>query len=120
MSHIVTVFRVSYCRTLEREDYSLRLDGFDQARRPLHHESSMVELQRAQSGEFFAPNLRVYRPWSRATAAGDAFAVLCMTFDEVTQSDRLLAVHTPVASSVRLTPAPATAISISERGISRR
>jgi copper(I)-binding protein len=56
----------------------------------------------ARACEFFAPNLRVYRPWSRATAAGDAFAVLCMTFDEVTLADRLLAVHTPVAGRVVL------------------
>lgn len=56
----------------------------------------------ARACEFFAPTLRIYRPWSRATAEGDAHAVLCMTFDEVTRSDRLLAVHTPVAERVVL------------------
>jgi copper(I)-binding protein len=57
---------------------------------------------RVRACEFFAPNLRIYRPWSRATAAGDPFALLCMTFDEVTLDDRLLAVHTPVADKVLL------------------
>jgi copper(I)-binding protein len=56
----------------------------------------------ARACEFFAPNLRIYRPWSRATATGDAFAVLCMTFDEVTLADRLLEVRTPVAERVVL------------------
>jgi copper(I)-binding protein len=56
----------------------------------------------ARACEFFAPNLRIYRPWSRATAEGDAFAVLCMTFDEVTLADRLIRVESPVAEGAEM------------------
>ncbi len=56
----------------------------------------------ARACEFFTTNLRIYRPWSRATAEGDAFAVLCMTFDEVTLTDRLIGVATPVAAHAEI------------------
>ena len=59
-------------------------------------------LPAAHACEFFTTHLRVYRPWSRATAEGDAFAVLCMTFDEVTLSDRLIGVESPVASHAEM------------------
>ena len=56
----------------------------------------------ARACEFFTTTLRVFRPWTRATAPGDAFAVLCMGFDQVTSADRLIRVETPVAASAEM------------------
>jgi copper(I)-binding protein len=59
-------------------------------------------LPPARACEFFSTHLRVYRPRSRATVEGDAFAVLCMRFDEVRLADRLIRVETPVASGAEM------------------
>ena len=56
----------------------------------------------AQACEFFSTHLRINEPWSRATVEGATTAVLCMTFDQVTQTDRLIRVETPVASGAEL------------------
>jgi copper(I)-binding protein len=56
----------------------------------------------ARACEYFAPTLRVYHPWTRATGPQATHAVVCMTFDEVTDSDRLVAVETPVAARAEL------------------
>lgn len=56
----------------------------------------------ARACEFFSTNLRVAHPWARATADGDTFAALCMTFDEVTLADRLIKVETPVAAGAEM------------------
>jgi len=52
----------------------------------------------ARACEFWTTGLRILQPWTRATAAGDPFAVVCMKFDLVTARDRLIGVETPVAS----------------------
>ena len=52
--------------------------------------------------EFFSSNLRIYRPWSRASVAGATTAMLSMTFDEVREDDRLVHVETPVAEAAAL------------------
>lgn len=57
---------------------------------------------RARACEYFAPTLRVYHPWTRATGPEATHAVVCMTFDEVTDADRLVAVETPVAARAEL------------------
>ena len=57
---------------------------------------------RVRACEFFAANLRIYLPWTRATAQGDSHAVLCATFDEVTQADRLIGIETPVAAGAEM------------------
>jgi periplasmic copper chaperone A len=49
--------------------------------------------------EFWTPGLRILQPWTRATLEGDAFAVVCMKFDLVTTSDRLIGVDTPIATA---------------------
>jgi hypothetical protein len=46
--------------------------------------------------------LRFTQPWTRATADGAAFAIVCMSFDEVTTTDRLIKVETPVASGAEM------------------
>ena len=56
----------------------------------------------AKACEFFGANLRITHPWSRATAAGVTFADVCMKFDEVTLTDRLVAIETPVAAGAAL------------------
>lgn len=54
-------------------------------------------LPQARACEFFTPTLRVYHPWTRASAEGADEAIVSMKFDEVRQADRLIGVRTPVA-----------------------
>ncbi len=54
----------------------------------------------ARACEYFTRTLRITHPWTRATPAGASFAMLGMRFDEVTQDEELLVVHTPVAEAV--------------------
>ena len=65
-------------------------------------------LQGARAHEILTSTLRVTHPWSRATIEGDAFAVLCMKFDEVAEADRLILVQTPVAQKAELAGAGAS------------
>jgi copper(I)-binding protein len=72
-----------------------------------------LALPPARACEFFSTHLRIYHPWSRATAEGDAFAVLCMRFDEVRSPDRLIRVETPVATGAEMNgPARGRAVDI--------
>lgn len=59
-------------------------------------------LAPAQACEFYAAHLRITHPWTRATAPGASEAVVCMKFDEVARSDRLVRASTPVASGAAL------------------
>ena len=52
--------------------------------------------------EYFSSTLRVLHPWARATAEDATFALLCMSFDEVSVTDRLIGVETPVAAGAEL------------------
>jgi hypothetical protein len=56
----------------------------------------------AQACEFFSSHLRIWHPWTRATRVDADTARLCMRFDEVRKTDRLIGVETPVAAGVRL------------------
>jgi len=56
----------------------------------------------ARACEFFTATLRITHPWTRATAAGDPFAVVCLTFDEVSKTDRLIGVESPVAAGAEM------------------
>ncbi len=51
--------------------------------------------------EFFSSTMRITHPWTRATGP-DPFAVLYMKFDEVTATDRLIGVETPVAEDAEM------------------
>lgn len=62
-------------------------------------------LPSARACEVFTGTLRVYHPWTRATVTGSDTAVLCMQLDEVTQTDRLIGVTTPIASGAELVEA---------------
>src|ERR1700716_3915897 len=56
----------------------------------------------ARACEFFTSTMRITHPWTRATAPDATSAVLCMKFDEVTETDRLIGVETPVAEAAEL------------------
>jgi hypothetical protein len=56
----------------------------------------------APACEFFTGSLRVYHPWTRATRPGEKTAIVCMTFDEVTEPDRLIGVESPVATGAAM------------------
>ena len=56
----------------------------------------------ARACEVMTATLRVLHPWTRATVAGADTALLCMTFDEVHTTDRLVGVRTPIATGARL------------------
>jgi copper(I)-binding protein len=59
-------------------------------------------VPKARACEFYTSTLRITHPWTRATALDATTAVLCMKIDEVTTSDRLIGVETPVASGAEL------------------
>jgi len=56
----------------------------------------------AQACEFFSSRMRIWHPWTRATRVDADTARLCMRFDEVQASDRLIGLETPVAAGARL------------------
>jgi periplasmic copper chaperone A len=56
----------------------------------------------AQACELITKHLRVTHPWTRATAHGATSAVLCMKFDEVTETDILVLVETPIARAAQM------------------
>lgn len=60
-------------------------------------------LPQARACEFFSPHLRIWHPWTRATRVDADTARLCMRFDEVRKTDRLIGIGTPVAAGARLT-----------------
>jgi hypothetical protein len=64
--------------------------------------SLLLLLPPASACEFFAPNLRVLHPWTRATPAEAPFALVNMRLDNVTRSDRLIGVESPVAERAEL------------------
>lgn len=55
----------------------------------------------ARACEFFTSTMRVIHPWTRATGYATS-AVVCMKFDDVTETDRLIGVETPVAAGAEL------------------
>ena len=64
--------------------------------------SAALLVPGARACEFFSAHMRIYSPWARASVQGASTAILCMTFDEVTQTDRLIGVETPVARGAEL------------------
>lgn len=59
-------------------------------------------LTPARACEYHTGTLRVTHPWTRATAHDATVAMLCMRFDEVSLSDRLIGVHTPIATGAEM------------------
>jgi copper(I)-binding protein len=56
-----------------------------------------LALPSARACDFFTTRLRVYRPWARETPLSEGTAHIFMRFDEVSQSDRLIGVESPMA-----------------------
>ena len=56
----------------------------------------------ARACEFFSSRMRIWHPWTRATRVDADTARLCMRFDDVQASDRLIGLETPVATGARL------------------
>jgi copper(I)-binding protein len=56
----------------------------------------------ARACEFYAPNLTIVHPWTRASAANASSAMVCMKFIDVQAADRLIGALTPVAESAQL------------------
>lgn len=52
--------------------------------------------------EVVAANLTIVHPWTRATAQGATSAIVCMSFQDVTQADRLIGVQTPIAAGAEM------------------
>lgn len=63
---------------------------------------AVLVAPRVRACEIIADYLRVVHPWTRSTPPGATEAVLCMTIDEVTMPDRLVAVETPVAEGAAM------------------
>lgn len=52
--------------------------------------------------EFFTGKLTVIHPWTGATEPGQTSVVVSMKFEDVTETDRLIGVRTPVAEGAEL------------------
>lgn len=63
---------------------------------------AMGMLPPARACEFFSSHLRIWHPWTRATRVDADTARLCMRFDQVQKTDRLIRIETPVAAGARL------------------
>ena len=56
----------------------------------------------ARAHEYFTANFTLIHPWTRASAPGATSANICMTFDEVTSSDRLIGASSPLAEGAEM------------------
>ncbi len=56
----------------------------------------------AKACEFFSQNLRIIHPWSRATGEDSTSVAVCMTFDNVMATDRLIGAESPVCTSAEM------------------
>ena len=56
----------------------------------------------ARACEAIAANLTIDHPRTRATAEGATSAIVCMSFQDVTQADHLTGVQTPIASGAEM------------------
>lgn len=57
-----------------------------------------ARARRAAACEFDAQYLRIVHPWTRAALVSDPFAIVCMRFENVSATDRLTGVGSPVAA----------------------
>jgi copper(I)-binding protein len=80
------------------------MNRFISRRRVLHAGLALgvsLIVPAARACEFFTDTMRVIHPWTRATGR-DTSAVVCMKFDDVTETDRLIGIETPVAARAEL------------------
>ena len=63
---------------------------------------ALMAVPALQAHEFFTGKLTVIHPWTSATEPGQTSAVVSMKFEDVTETDRLVGVRTPVAEGAEL------------------
>src|SRR5262245_53362972 len=78
----------------------------------LHHRRAVLRvglalcaslvIRPARACEYFTGTLRFTHPWTRASVPDATSAAVCMKFDEVSETDRLIGVETPVAAGAYL------------------
>lgn len=56
----------------------------------------------ARACEFLTSNFKIVHPWSRATREDATSVAVCMKFDEVSQTDRLIGAESPVCTSAEI------------------
>ncbi|MEI7465337.1 MAG: copper chaperone PCu(A)C [Burkholderiales bacterium] len=56
----------------------------------------------ARACEFITSNFKVIHPWSRATREDATSVAVCMTFDNVTQTDRLIGAESMVCTGAEI------------------
>ena len=59
-------------------------------------------LPSAKACEFYSDNLTIIHPWTRASTQGATSAIVCMSFKDVVQSDRLVGATTSLAEGAEL------------------
>ena len=74
---------------------------------------SALWLPGAGAHEYFTTHFTLIHPWTRASKPGATTAMICMTFDEVNEADRLVGAETPLADGAETGGKPAgTAVDI--------
>lgn len=90
---------------------AMKTSGLKNMRRNIHRRTALragvalfasLVIPPARACEYFTGTLRITHPWTRATSPDATSALLCMKFDEVRASDRLIGVDTPVATGAEL------------------
>ncbi len=64
-----------------------------------------LTLPAARACEIVTPDFSIIHPWARATADDATTAIVCMGFENVTGTDRLIGADTPVASGSQMVAA---------------
>lgn len=62
---------------------------------------SLVETP-AHACEFLTSNFKIVHPWSRATREDATSVAVCMTFDQVSQTDRLIGAESMVCAGAEI------------------
>ncbi|MFM9915688.1 MAG: copper chaperone PCu(A)C [Rhizobacter sp.] len=61
-----------------------------------------LALPSARACEFFTINFKIVHPWTRAAGDDATSIAVCMKFDEVTETDRLIGAESPVCSGAEM------------------
>lgn len=56
----------------------------------------------ARACEFYTANFKIVHPWTRAAGDDATSIAVCMKFDEVTETDRLIGAESPVCSGAEM------------------
>lgn len=64
--------------------------------------ASLFGTTPARACEIVTGHLTIIHPWTRASAPGATSAIVCMTIQDVIQTDRLIGAQSPVAEGAEL------------------